>query len=97
MERYIIQKIRRRNANWIGHILSRNCLLKHVIEGKVEEGIKVTERRGRRHKKVQGDFKKKQVTVIFIVAPCILKSKTSHSPTTALFIKLGLKFTLKFT
>jgi hypothetical protein len=23
-------------AEWIGHILHRNCLLKHVIEGKVE-------------------------------------------------------------
>ena len=44
---------------WIGHILCRNCLLKHFIEGKIEEGIKVTGRRGRRHKKVQGDLKKK--------------------------------------
>jgi hypothetical protein len=33
----------------------------------------------------------------FIVAPCILKSKTVHSPTNALFIKLGLKFTQEFT
>jgi len=23
-------------ANWIGHILHRNCLLIHVIEGKIE-------------------------------------------------------------
>jgi hypothetical protein len=37
-----------------------------------------------------------QIT-FFIVAPCILKLKTSHSPTNALFIKLGLKFTLEFT
>ena len=58
MERYIVQTIRRK-ANWIGHILCRNCLLKHVIEGKIEEGIKVTGRRGRRHKKLQGDFEKK--------------------------------------
>jgi hypothetical protein len=27
--------------------------------------------------------------VIFIVAPCILKSKVSHLPTDALFITLG--------
>jgi len=39
--------------------LCRNCLLKHVIEGKIEEGKKLTGRRGRRHKKVQGDLKKK--------------------------------------
>jgi hypothetical protein len=28
---------KRRKANWIGHILRRNCLLKHVIEGKIGE------------------------------------------------------------
>ena len=25
-----------KGGNWIGHVLHRNCLLKHVIEGKVE-------------------------------------------------------------
>jgi hypothetical protein len=25
-----------RKANWIGHIWRRNCLLTHVIEGKIE-------------------------------------------------------------
>jgi hypothetical protein len=25
-----------RNANWIGHMLCRNCLIKQVIEEKVE-------------------------------------------------------------
>jgi HD superfamily phosphohydrolase len=34
---YIIHnEIRKRKANWIGHILRRNCLLKQVIEGKIE-------------------------------------------------------------
>ena len=28
--------LQRRKANWIGHILRKNCLLKYVIEGKVE-------------------------------------------------------------
>jgi hypothetical protein len=32
----IVQTIKRRKANWIGHILHRNCFLKHVIEGKIE-------------------------------------------------------------
>jgi hypothetical protein len=39
-------------VNWIGHILRRNCLLKDVIEGNVEDGIGVTGRRGRRRKQL---------------------------------------------
>jgi hypothetical protein len=31
-ERYILHAIKRRKANWIDHILCRNCLLKQVIE-----------------------------------------------------------------
>jgi hypothetical protein len=34
-EMNILHTIRRRKANWIGHILRRNCLLKHVIQGKI--------------------------------------------------------------
>jgi hypothetical protein len=30
--------IKRRKANWIGYSLRRNCLLKHVIEGKIQGG-----------------------------------------------------------
>jgi hypothetical protein len=30
----ILQAIKRRKANWIGHILRGNCILKHAIEGK---------------------------------------------------------------
>jgi hypothetical protein len=26
-----------RKAKWIGHILRRNCLPKHVVEGKIEK------------------------------------------------------------
>jgi hypothetical protein len=29
----IVRTTKRRKANWIGHILHRKCLLKHVIEG----------------------------------------------------------------
>jgi hypothetical protein len=47
-ERNIIHTIRRRKANWIGHILRRNCLLNHIIEGKIEG----TRRRGRRRKQL---------------------------------------------
>jgi hypothetical protein len=31
-----ISYIQKKKANWIGHILHRNCLLKHVTEGKIE-------------------------------------------------------------
>jgi hypothetical protein len=33
-ERNTLRTIKRRQANWNGHILCRNCLLKHVIDGK---------------------------------------------------------------
>jgi len=35
-ERSILQTTKTRKDNWIGHILRRNCLLKRVIEGKIE-------------------------------------------------------------
>jgi ppGpp synthetase/RelA/SpoT-type nucleotidyltranferase len=35
-ERNILHKVERRNANWIGHILRRNCFLKDIGEGKME-------------------------------------------------------------
>jgi len=35
-EENILQTIKRK-ANWIGHILPRNCLLEHANEGKIEE------------------------------------------------------------
>jgi len=38
-KRNILHKIKRRKANWIGHILRRNCLLKHFFEGKIQEGV----------------------------------------------------------
>ena len=33
-ERNVIQRIRKRKDNWIGHILRRNCLLRNVTERK---------------------------------------------------------------
>ena len=38
-ERNIVQTVKRRKGNWIGHTLRRNCLLKQVIEGKIEGKI----------------------------------------------------------
>jgi hypothetical protein len=41
-ERNILHAVKRRKANWIGHVLRRNCLLKQVIEGKIEGRMEVT-------------------------------------------------------
>jgi hypothetical protein len=35
-ERNILHAIKRWEANWIGKFLHRNCLLKHIVEGKTE-------------------------------------------------------------
>ena len=56
-QRNILHEIRKRKANWIGHILRRNCLLQWVIEGKIKGGIEVTGRRGRRCRKLLDDLK----------------------------------------
>jgi hypothetical protein len=55
-QRNILHEIRKRKANWIGHILRRNCLLKEVIEGKIKVEMEVTRRRGRRRKKLLDDL-----------------------------------------
>ena len=35
-QRNILHEISKRKANWIGHILCRNCLIRQVIEGKIK-------------------------------------------------------------
>jgi hypothetical protein len=60
-ERNILHTIKRRKANWIGHILRRNCLLKHVIEGKLEGRIEMTGIRGRRSKQLLYNPKEKEM------------------------------------
>jgi len=36
-ETNILHRLKRKKSNWIGFMLRRNCLLKHVIEGRIEE------------------------------------------------------------
>jgi hypothetical protein len=62
-ERNILHTIKENKANWIGHILRRNCLLTHVIEGKVVGKIGVPERRRRRirHKQLLDDLKENSI------------------------------------
>jgi len=59
-QRNILYEIRKRKANWIGHILSRNCLLQRVIEGKIKGGIEVTGRLGRERRKLLYDLKERR-------------------------------------
>jgi hypothetical protein len=53
----ILHEISKRKANWIGHILRRNCLLRQVIEGKTPRCIEEKRRRGRRSRKLLDDLK----------------------------------------
>ena len=62
-QRNILHEIRKRKANWIGHILLRTCLLQQVIEGKIKGQIEVTRRRGRRRKKLLMTLRTGEVTV----------------------------------
>ena len=48
--------MKRSEANWICHILCRNCFLKHIIEGKIEGRIAVKGRRGRRSKQLMDEL-----------------------------------------
>jgi hypothetical protein len=50
---YILHAMKR-----IGHLWRRNCLLKH--EGKIERGVEVKERRGRRRKALLDDLQEKK-------------------------------------
>ena len=59
-QRNILHEIRKRKANWIGHILRINCLLQRVIEGKIKGGIEVTGRRGRKRRKPLDDLKERR-------------------------------------
>jgi len=59
-QRNILHEIRKLKANWIGHILRRNCLLQRVIEGKIKGGIEVTGRRGRKRRKLLDDLKERR-------------------------------------
>jgi hypothetical protein len=63
-QRNILHEIRKGKANWIGHILRRNCFLQRVIEGMIKVGIEVTGRRERRRRKPLDDLRKGEDTFI---------------------------------
>jgi hypothetical protein len=51
----MLPAIKGREANWIGYILRRNCLLKDVVSRKIVGGTKVTVGRGRRRTQLLDD------------------------------------------
>jgi hypothetical protein len=59
-QRNILHEIHKRKANWIGHILRKNCLLQRVTIGKIQGGIEVTGRQGRRRRKLLDDLKERR-------------------------------------
>jgi hypothetical protein len=59
-QRNILHELSKWKANWIGHILCRNCLLQGVIEGKIKGWIEVTGRRRRRRRKLLNDLKERR-------------------------------------
>jgi len=59
-QRNILHEIRKRKANWIGHILHRNCLLQRFMEGKIKGEIEATGRQGRRRRELLDDFKERR-------------------------------------
>jgi hypothetical protein len=65
-QRNILHEIRKQKENWIGHILRRNFLLQRVTEGKIQGKIEMTgkivmtERQGRRRRKLLDDLKERR-------------------------------------
>jgi hypothetical protein len=59
-QRNILHEICKLKANWIGHILRRNCFLQRVTEGKIQGGMEVTGRQGRRHRNLLDDLKERR-------------------------------------
>jgi replicative superfamily II helicase len=63
-KRNILHTKKQWKANWIGHMLLRNCLIKHVIERKIAERIEVTGGRGIRRNQLLDYLRKRQGSVI---------------------------------
>jgi len=54
----MLHTIKGRKASWIGHILYRNCLLKHTIEGKTGGRINMMGRQERSCNQLLNDIGK---------------------------------------
>ena len=58
--RKIVHTVKRGKANWICYILLGYCLLKHVMEGKIEGRIEVMGRQGRRCRQILDECNEKR-------------------------------------
>jgi hypothetical protein len=59
-QRNILHEIPKWKANWIGHILRRNCIILRVTEGKIQGRIEMTGRQGRKRRKLLDDLKERR-------------------------------------
>jgi hypothetical protein len=59
-QRNILLEISKRKANWIGHILRGNCLLRQVIKGKIKGEIEATGKQGKRRRKLLDYLKERR-------------------------------------
>jgi hypothetical protein len=60
VEKHNLHTTKRRKVSWIGHTVRRNCFPTDVIEGKIEGGIEVTGRQGRRRKQPVNNLKERK-------------------------------------
>ena len=58
-KRNILQTTKTRKINWICHIFLGNCLLRYVIERKMEGRTEVKGRLGKRRKQLPDDLREK--------------------------------------
>jgi hypothetical protein len=56
----VLHEISKGKANWICHILHRNCLLQQVIEGEIRGEKDLTGRRVRRYRKLLDDLRERR-------------------------------------
>ena len=56
----MLHTIQRITANWMVHILHRNCILNTVTKGKTDGSVGVMGRRGRQRKQLLDDLKERR-------------------------------------
>ena len=59
-EKNIVHIVQGKKDNQIGHIWFKDCVLKHVTEGKIEKVVDGTGKRGRRRKQLLDELKERR-------------------------------------